>query len=221
MTKAIERAKIVFITLLVAGLWGCAPMRPVQLFDGPARGTDQVAVLYVPAEIDLLEIDGISVENYQQLLAFGRLEYRLLPGNHTLSVRYNKRWENEFGKKPVLLSQPATLALEAEAGDVFELVPEQPANFKQAKEYASNFTVTVRKYLVDQPQFPSARVQKDSQDAQTEVFQSSATRARGDIEEAAQAGSKGAKLSALELLKFWWLQADRTEQQNFIDWVNS
>ena len=103
-----KRHSIYFITLalLLAYFVGCAS---VKQYSGPDLPNDKVARII---GVEGIEIFGIDGEKY----FIGPREIRILPGEHTLLVRYY-----EYGKGR---GRPILLKLNTEAGHVYQIKKE-------------------------------------------------------------------------------------------------
>jgi hypothetical protein len=119
----IMRIAAVAITLVLV-VSGCAARDPrlvnLQLYEGPPRAGEEVALLVVAADTELVAVDGvrdIGGKHRKALDHQGEIRYALLPGPHTVAVR-----------KVAAVSSMVEASFQAEAGGRYRVRTYSPTS---------------------------------------------------------------------------------------------
>jgi uncharacterized protein YccT (UPF0319 family) len=127
---------------------GCSGNYPVRTYEGAALSDDQVAIVKVPGDINMVAIDGQPMKSY--LIKNIAVDYYLLPGDHTLVLKYSGVWaapttktDEGSSSAELVQSAPLQVKINAEAGKVYSFDYPVPQSRMQAIEIAKSFEVTL------------------------------------------------------------------------------
>lgn len=195
--------KLIFQLFLLFTLSACAAEGPIKAYDEKAvTDTVSLSFLYLPPEIELIEVDGKSFDT--PLITAGYNEVHLLPGRHQIAVKYLKFWGDATAGS-LVASKPVIFDLNVQAKAKYYLKYDQPKDELAAQSMVQKFSP----WLADQH---GVKVQVASGQHGTKTLTSgnnagSASNApTGDI--------------PLEQLKYWWKSASFKEKKAFESWMN-
>ena len=142
-----KRYGLILMAILFGALvlqWGCSPSKSYQLYGGDERNAEEIARLSVPKFIEIWAVDGRRIESWF-VSHFDRREQELelLPGRHTVALRYNDLWPLDQYEHERILSPVVELSFEVEAGKRYGIDTEEPMDLERAKAYAANFKAKV------------------------------------------------------------------------------
>jgi|GEM_PF-753177 len=229
--------------VLLSGIFlltaGCMGTKTYQIYEGEPRPADQVAKLKVPVYIDVLSIDGEKVGPGITLLRGNELDLDLLPGPHTIRVRYDDVWEvtDEYHER--LKSDPFTMAFEAVPGGVYRIGAEDPEDLGDARDYEKHFKVWLEEEEIEGVTVEAGILPpEDDMAAEEEEIEEATAEARiAPPEEDTIEGKKPppamvpeekttvadmqqtSEVSTLDLLKLWWPRTNKEEKQLFLEWI--
>ncbi len=185
-------------------LTACQGQAVYRAYSGDPRPADKVAMLTVPAEFNLLYIDG---EKYSSLSDGARLE--LLPGKHQLVIEYDVFWDITSDVYDRVVSQPVMLSFESLPGRRYNLTFKLLKELKNAKAYAKKPDVEIVD-LVSRQNVEVAHKYKLTDKGYVAAF----------VADNPMVG-KNDKGNVPKMLEYWWQQADYQQQQSFLDWSRS
>lgn len=221
----------------------CAsPVKPVQVYPGPARPDSEVAKVLVPPELEILTVDGEDIE--VPFADISDYELRLLPGSHELVMVYQKLWNDEATGK-LVVSDAVGVQLDAKAASSYQLEYERPRNMDAAEQSARDFKVTLvdpisgqrtESYFVESYGPPlnralrnvfsrgektaTRRATPEPDTAQASVTAGAASvSGPSDQDSAVAAEQVIAEQDPLDRLKFWWKLADEQQKKAFRIWI--
>ncbi|PID43210.1 MAG: hypothetical protein CSB48_06805 [Proteobacteria bacterium] len=140
--RALLRTASVGVMLLLVG---CSS-NTINVYDGDTLPNDQVAILHATGDIDIVAIDGKPMKKY--LLSDLDIDYHLLPGPHTVILRYSGVWaapkqRNADSASSAELIESGLLRVDftATRGEVYEFDYVKPKNRRHAQALSENFMV--------------------------------------------------------------------------------
>lgn len=173
-------------------LSACSNKLPLTFYEGE-RNLNEVATLYLPLEIDLLDVDERAVT----LPLFLNSDYQaqFLPGKHRITVRYKTVWKSALsGEGEVVKSQPVRFDLEMKAGQTYRI----PLADLHGHQSALNFVKNIQLNMLHNGQ--QVAVSKP-----VERYRMQKTMAE--------------RQSHLDRLKANWRQASQEEKASFKTWL--
>ena len=194
--KLIRLSVIFFISLLTA----CANVTHIRLYNGPTLKATEEAVIVLPEEFELLELNQQPVSDTRLRFRTGNLDLRLPSGEHTFVLQYKAFWEVDDDNHDTLTSAPITFKL--------NLAPQETIQFQfpALKQYedAIMFTQNPNLFLVSNRQkVEGSYGVKDNALILTKDELPTVT-----------------TYPNLEQLKFWWNRATYYEKTEFLNWKN-
>lgn len=176
---------------------------PIKAYDESA-GIDpgRLARIYLPPEIDLLEVDG--VEKDSPFIEQGLNEIQLLPGKHEITIKYQKYWGSEVSGSMVS-SDPVTFHLDIGASESYTL------KFPVVKDIwgATSMAAKFKPWLEDK---------KGTRLAVKQV-KSGVISLRSPATATMSAEEIVSRQKPLEKLQFWWKLADKKDRKAFRRWI--
>jgi len=111
-----------FTGILIAAvlLSGCASTSTYQAYPGAPLPPDETCVLVVPALLDVVAIDGAPMERLLRMKLGSEQQLLLLPGAHTLQVRYYDPTADE-SRHELYMAGPVIVRFQAEPRGVYRL----------------------------------------------------------------------------------------------------
>lgn len=218
-----------FSLLVVLLLAGCSSIMTYRTFD-PPRPPDQIAVLWIPINMEPLDVDGQKVGPHL-IPVNDRYKIELLPGAHMFVVRYSGLAGGPSSEQEEMInSPPATVTLDAVQGHTYRLTYARADIDLMFAKQLTNITFRVedittnpalvkqlnhgwqtRNVIIHEPvgKAASATVPKPV---------ASPTPA-SPLPTQAAAPATAIDPAVLEQLKHWWRQADETERGEFLKWT--
>ena len=191
-----------------------------RIYDGPPLPASQIAIIKVPGDIDIDEVDGKSIIT---LLSGDPSEIQVLPGTHKIGLRYFQIFDKDDNMSKIK-SHTVTKYLTAQAGRVYQVEHTSPTNLLEARKYAPHFDFTIREIGGSAANQVAASEKIGPQSAPAVAAGATAAAAvtaqsnagpKSDISTAGRPEEK----TTLEKLKYWWGQASDAERQNFRSWI--
>lgn len=190
-----------FIILSLLLIQACASNSPLRLYQGPTLSDAQEVTLILPIEFEIVRFNHQPVSQFQQTFRNQALVIRLVPGTHTLVLKYSDVWEIDSENHETLTSGNLTLQGDFIAGHTYQLHYPELNSYAQAKRFADSPTLK----LVSKQQSIHASVSKK---ANPLIF--------GKDENTQQVD-----YPHLRQLKFWWSKANDYERQTFQQWIQT
>ena len=234
--------KRILLIMTLALLGACASKTPsVKLYNGPDRPDSQLVTVRVPMELEVMMINDRRIEAGSALFTYGERKLMLTPGSYRIVAYYKNLWQLSADEHEVVKSDPAVFAVDGNAGDVFRLGFDQPANVDEAKAMAENFTGYVENVASGNRVAgePSGLVLNQGFVGLVSAGAAAVTEAKAstvapempatpdisapatDAAATAPAQSSGAAgVSHLDLMKAQWSQATAEERRAFLQWVS-
>lgn len=225
--------KAEFSILAVLLFAGCSSITTYRTFDQP-RTPDQIAVLWIPINLEPLEVDGHKTGPHF-IPVSDRYKIELLPGAHAFVVRYSGLAGGPSSEQEEMInSLPVAIALEAVQGHTYRLayarsdvdlmfagqltniavrVEDITANPALVKQLNSGWQT--RNVVIHEPirPAPAATAPKPTTSPMP------ASSAASPLSAQASASTTVGDSAPLEQLKHWWRQADETERGEFLKWT--
>lgn len=193
------------LTLSVAFLLLAACQSGVyRAYSGEPRTAETVARLSIPAEFNLLYING---EKYTSMKDGAELE--LLPGKQQLVIEYDVFWSVSGGDYLRVSSEPAMLSFTLEPGKLYGVKSLALRSVEESRLYAKKLQVE----LIEQGSGQAVAVThkfKLEEKANLAAFINDAPSPNADKQ-----------AEARKMLEYWWRQAAFNEQQAFLEWAKS
>lgn len=204
--RILQSLRIAASTGAVMLIGACATELGVfQLYKGPKQPDSAIARIYVPGDIGVVSVDERSVFT---LLSGDDVELQVLPGAHTVSLRYYRIFERADNIRKII-SDPVTKSLTVRAGHLYRVEHDSPQTLETAKTHAANFDYRIRE-IGTSPGAPAGAI----------VAGEAVSRVpNGAV--AGQGQGDTAARTPLEQLKYWWGQASDGDRRNFRRWIQS
>jgi len=204
-----RQAKIIIFLASIAMLISCSASGPIKAYDeGAVKDKNQLAIIYVPPELEVEDVDGVAKNT--PFIESGYNEIHLLPGQHDVTVSYERFW-GDAASGNMVSSKPVTLSLQVEAGLEYVIKIKTPQDQWQAEQLATNF----KPWIESKSGQKLAIKRKKYKVSQTPVEAKSTTGTGLSAEEIV------ARQNPLEKLKFWWKLAEKKDRQAFQSWVKA
>ena len=222
-----------FSLLAVLLFEGCSSITTYRTFD-PPRSPDQVAVLWIPINLEPLDVDGQKAGPHF-IPVSDRYKIELLPGAHTFVVRYSGLAGGPSSEQEEMInSPPVTLAIAAARGHTYRLTYARADIDLLFAKQLTNIAVGVeditadpalvkqlnrgwqtRNVIIHAPtgQAASANAPKPV------ASPTPASPTASPLPTQASAPTTASDPAVLEQLKHWWRQADETERGEFLKWT--
>jgi len=217
--------------LAVLLLAGCSSIVTYRTFDQP-RSPDQVAALWIPINLEPLDVDGKKVGPHY-IPVSDRYKIELLPGAHTFVVRYSGvAGGPSCEQEEMINSPPVTLTLDAVPGHTYRLAYDRDDIALLFAKQLTNITVRVEDITAN-----AALVKQLNRGWQTRnvmLNKPSVTTTPASAPKPATlpataptvpppapppAKATEPQPTASDQLKQWWRQADETERGEFLKWT--
>ena len=222
-----------FYLLVVLLLAGCSSIMTYRTFNSP-RSPDQVAVLWIPINLEPLEVDGQKAGPHF-IPVSDRYKIELLPGAHTFAVRYSGLAGGPSSEQEEMInSPPVTVALETAQGHTYRLTYAQADIDRMFAKQLTNITIRVeditanpalvkqlnrgwqtRNVIIHVPTGKAASATAPK----SVVAPTPASPTASPSPAQAPATTTESNPAVLEQLKHWWRQADKTERGEFLKWT--
>lgn len=222
-----------FSLLAVLLLAGCSSIMTYRTFDQP-RSPDQVAVLWIPINLEPLDVDGQKAGPHF-IPVNDRYKIELLPGAHTFVVRYSGLAEGPSSEQEEMInSPPVMVALEAAQGHTYRLTYARTDIDLMFAKQLTNITIRVeditanpvlvkqlnrgwhtRNVIIHEPTGKTASATAPKPVASPTPTSPTAS----PLPTQASALTADSDHAVLEQLKHWWHQADETERGEFLKWT--
>jgi hypothetical protein len=209
--------------LFVAGLAaGCSTPKVEPLYPGVARPDAELALLSVPYEISVLDIDGARVPSPPHFSQASERKFSLLPGHHEVTGRFYSPWENDDERRKGFVdrSNPVTMSFEAQAGRHYEAAFDTSGARGVGKDQVALFVRekdSSRKVSTEKPAPVEALWQSSPKPEAPERAAPASPAVKTDGEKAAQ---KPPQITPLDNLKQWWFYATEDEKKAFRAWMD-
>ncbi len=193
-------------------LSGCATYLTYQMPGIPADAS-QVAVLWVPVNLDPLEVNGHPIGPH--LMAVNnRFKIELPPGRHAITVRYaGLAGGPAIEQEQMIRSPPVTVALEAAAGRQYRLAYARPDVDLYVEKTLTNIPVRVEDMTAD-----SALVRRYARGGSHRIVVPPVPEATPASAPPPAPPTPGGSNSAAQL-KHWWSRASEAERGDFLKWT--
>lgn len=218
-----------FPILAVLLLAGCSSIMTYRTFDQP-RLPDQIAVLWIPINLEPLEVDGQKTGPHF-IPVSDRYKIELLPGAHTFAVRYSGLAGGPSSEQEEMInSPPVTVALEAAQGHAYRLTYARADIDLMFARQLTNITISVEditsnpalvKQLNRGWQMRNVIIREPTgkATAATAPKPVASPTPASPLPIQASAPTTDSNSAVLEQLKHWWRQADETERGEFLKWT--
>jgi len=186
-----------FYVCVVIFVAGCATAEgPIKAYDETTVVDKQsLAIIYLPPEIELLEVDGI--ETNTPYIEEGRNEVHITPGNHQLAVKYSSYW-GDTSSGSMVRSAPVVLGINVSAKSIYSMKFKKPKDQWQAEHLANSFAPWL----------------EDASGKKVEVINTLPGGNRLTGVNSSMGGN-----TPLQKLKFWWKNASFKDKKAFEKWM--
>lgn len=198
-----------FVVAVCVFLAGCAVTGNQRLYDGPARGEAELALVDVPDQVQLLSIDGRDLPGG---LLQRKQTVELLPGERVLTLRYVELFQFGAGDHEVVRSRPAALRVTLAAGQRYRVTVEnRPTSLEMARKYARDpaFALTA---LASGEVTLSSPIKSFAEASLIDTLNKAFVSAQE---------APSAMPGNLDLLKDVWGRATPAEREQFRQWLGS
>lgn len=214
-----KKARYLAVTLAgLVALAGCSStMSNVKTWEGDAVDASQTALLKVPGEIQVQQVNGQKLGNF--LMDDLALDYELLPGENQVVFTYKTIWakrgvvRNGESKVHVVETAPQSVTIDAQPGETYRFSFEAPENRSEAEAFADNFAANV----VDASSNVVASA--DAWDGQPASTRTVARAPVGSARNDEGAGTSASSEGTLGELKALWGEANEEERRAFLHWA--
>jgi uncharacterized protein YccT (UPF0319 family) len=196
------------LPVLLLGLAGCAH-GPVKGYEGPEQPASALALLAIPATIDVTSIDGHDAS--AGLLGPRDRQVQVLAGEHVLTLRYIGVFKGAGSDDDIVRSRPVALRFVAVGGSSYQFRLDPPKDADAGRKFAKD------------PRFDLV------ESGSGKVFSSVVVKSYAEaslldtINKALQNGDnpEPAKTTNLDLLKDIWGRASKDEKTAFKTWLDN
>ena len=203
-------------------LSGCSFLQPKGVNGLPEYGDGEVSIL-VPkfVVISKLDEDKITLPKEREYVL------RIRPGNHILTMSYIRDWKdsslNELSTgarqyKKIVKWNPIEISHQFISGDQYRIGLDEPKSFEDARSKISSTPLWIEKVeqgqeavVATETQIPSSKRVESNKELQEE----SVRKILDDI----QSPVTNHDVNALDMIKYWWEQADEQERKDFLFWI--
>lgn len=194
--------KLFFVLFMAIFIAGCAGANgPVKAYDeSVAIDKASLSTIYLPPEIELLEVDGMEMET--PFIDAGYNEVKIPPGNHQLAVKYAVFWGDPTSGSMVN-SEPVVLGLTIAPKSSYYIRLNKPKDQWEAEHLANTF----------------APWMEDASGKKVKIVNNLQLLTSGKQSKTGQQFMSGN--TPLDKLKFWWKNAGYKEKKAFEKWMGS
>lgn len=129
-----------FVIALSCLLGACAQQSHVQLYPGSAQPESQVLTVVVPYEMEVQSINGENVPAANALFGAQDKTLHLQPGQYLINAFYKDIFDVDGGlSHEVVRGRTAVYNIAGEAGEVWTLDFDRPANLNEARQFQEEF----------------------------------------------------------------------------------
>jgi uncharacterized protein YccT (UPF0319 family) len=208
MQRVLSRG-LVLVALFVF-LSACESTKNIQLHDPSKVPPSNVARLFVPDYIELVDVDGKEVSGVSDRLARYKFEIQLGPGDHEMTVRYNAFWEYDTSHNfEKLRSKAVVIAFNVGEGRSYGLRHPVLRDIKEAREFADSPKFWVEEMKGNGNESPSGNSERNVSDvpanAKGPASKSSITMSPGKTDD--------------DVLKKDWESMSEAEKKRFKEWM--
>ena len=229
--KSFQPGVFWLMVISLLGLIACQSKPMYQAYTGETKPDNDIATFIVPDEFELLYVDGKS---YSQSFLIDGVIVKMLPGKHQIVVKYDRIWDIPPDSHEKVVSQPLRLSFTASAGNTYSIGFKELQELKEAKVFAKKPTVHVSdltnkqivpteiKYQLSDESFLASFISNSTSNDNLNNKNAQEPLSSEDLASDVQppqvkAGEKDTR--ALEMLKYWWQQADPQQQNDFMRWL--
>lgn len=194
--------KVIFQVFLLILLGACGAQGPIKVYDQQAiTDTANLAILYLPPEIELVEADGMVFET--PFIETGYNEVQLPPGHHEIAVKYVKFW-GDASSGNLVSSKPVIYSLELANKTKYFMKFTRPKDQWDAQDMVDRFSPWI----------------EDENGVKVKVTGTQyGTKTLTDVNRTVTAKQFVEGNNPLEKLKFWWKNSNREEKEAFKKWL--
>ncbi|MDG9670373.1 DUF2057 domain-containing protein [Hahella sp. CR1] len=227
------------VVALAIAISACGTTRAIKTYDGQTLGDGQVAKVMAPAEIELLEIDGVSQKNF--LFENIDLTYDILPGQRTLVYRYTSIWakprendDSDAEHVDKVLSDRLQVTVDMQPGQVYTFGFNKPDSKREAEAFVKSPKIALvdsaNRTVANSGPYQAVAVAA-TQPTVTQPSAVGAVRANSAVVASVQPVQSGqvsnnvavspsdAGISRIEALKVLWEKASAEEKKQFLHWA--
>ncbi len=137
-------AALISIGLLFS-ISSCMKRSPVRVYDESNIAPAEAARIRVPADTEVLSIDGRRVKSVADYILSRIDEIHVNPGEHEIVVIYRTFWEHGRKRHEEIRSKEITLKFNAKRGALYTLAYPELNDVTEAKRFAENPDIWVAK----------------------------------------------------------------------------
>lgn len=208
-------------------LTACLSTPVYQAYEGEAKADNEIAVFNIPAAFNLLAIDGAK---YSRVSIKDGNTIKLLPGIHEYLIEYQDFWDSNGDDTEKVTSKPIAIRFTVQAGNQYTIDFGKIENVEQSQAFADKPKIAI--IDLASRQTVSAEIKYNrylvgflgSLFGPSTAAPSQPAAMSSQPAPAAPASNKpGTKHDgkALEMLKYWWETADKTQQDRFQTWLKN
>lgn len=223
--------RLAFITSLGWLLAACQSDSVLRLYEGPELPDSALLTVRAPEQLELLAINGQHLSQGSTLFSSGQ-ELKLTPGEYRIEAYYKELWTTNVDSHYTYRSDPVTFTVDGEAGEIYRLAYEAPANAAEAERLAEDFSGWSENIATGERRATTgSNLQRPT--LLGTLTSGSATPSPAPATAIAPAGSStpprasvtesdhesGAESGYLDMLKAYWSQANSDERRAFLRWI--
>jgi uncharacterized protein YccT (UPF0319 family) len=208
--------KIFFWIIMILFLSACQGTGPYQAYEGPAKASNEIATFIVPAQYNLLSIDGVK---YTKTLLKDGAIVNTLPGSHQFILEYHDFWDLTGESHEKVTSKPISITFNTQAGTQYTINATQLETIEQAQAFAEKPDINIVDTTTKQTTPAKIKYNLYGRDLFTMLFGAPKPEPTTSGMENTHAPVKDNNI--LETLKIWWEKADENQQKDFRQWLKN
>jgi len=217
-TANIHKSFFRLATVSVLFLSACQGTVPYQAYNGPAKSANEIATFIVPAQYNLLSIDGVKYT--RALLSDGDI-VNLLPGSHQLIIEYHDIWDLTGEHHEKVTSKPISITFNTQAGNQYTINAAPLETVEQAQAFAKKPSISIVNATNKKTTPAEIKYNLYGRDLFTLLFGEPKPEFTSAPAKTEVSQSENNNSDALDTLKIWWEKADENQQNEFRQWLKN
>lgn len=189
---------IFYLFVSILFISGCAHVSEMRLYNGPVLDQSEEAIILLPEEFEVLELNGQSISDTRLRFRSGDMDLRLPAGEHVIVFQYKAFWQIDDDNHDTLTSAPITFKVNLVKQERISFQLINIKHYEDALEFIKNPTVQL---VSTRQNIVGSTGVKDNELVLMDDEQPVVT-----------------QYPNLEQLKFWWNRATYYEQTEFLNW---
>lgn len=209
---------ILLIAISILLLTACKSTPIHQAYEGAPKSKSEVATFVVPANFNLLAIDGVK---YSQPVLRDGATVNVLPGSHQFIIEYQDFWNIDGDNHEKVTSNPLSVTFAAKAGDQYSINTTPLETVEQARAFAEKPGISVVDTASKQSVSVEIKYNLYGGGLFSALFGPSNPKSAPHLDGSAKTKAPNNDGKALEMLKYWWETADEKQQSSFRQWLKN